>query len=269
MSNLYNVASCRIGLALSGGGLRGIAHIGVLKALAEFGLNPLLIVGTSVGSIIGAGIAAGMGWQDLADMARTVFWPGLLHGSTLEQFCARQFPDSFADLKIPFVVIATALPSKRTVVLKSGRLAPAISASCAVRVLRQPVVLAGERLKDGGFSCVLPSQVCRDSGADFVIASDVWEFSALLRGIGIDPAHRRARAAYPAHYMRAIECTDLLIQPPVPLSSYLLAPGFVDRLIASGEAAARRVLKTNGLASENVQKGHVFYNSHCPPDVGP
>ena len=250
MTKAHN-PSGRIGLALSGGGIRGIAHIGVLKVLAEFGLTPSIVAGTSIGSIIGAGIASGMAWQELAAMARDIFWPSLLHGGSLEQFCARRFPSSFADLKIPFVAIATALPSKRTVALNAGSLAPAISASCAVH-LRRPVLLAGERLKDGGFSCVLPSEVCRELGAEMVIASDVWEFSALLRGCGIGPAHRHARAAYPAHYMRAVRCTDLLIQPRIPLSSYVLAPGFVDRLIASGEAAARRALESAALPDLRV-----------------
>jgi NTE family protein len=268
MSGPFNFASCRIGLALSGGGLRGIAHIGVLKALTEFGIRPSVIAGTSVGSIIGAGIAAGMSWQDLADMARNVFWPSLLHRKSLEQFCAYQFPETFADLKLPFVATATALPAKRTVLLSTGRLAPAISASCAVH-LRRAVVMGGEKLKDGGFSCVLPSQMCRDLGADFVIASDVWEFSALVRGMGITHTHRHAGVAYPAHYLRAVQSTDVLIQPRIPLSSYVLAPGFVDRLIASGEAAARRVMETDGFGRQNVQDGQVFYNGSRPSNVGP
>jgi len=248
----------RIGLALSGGGIRGIAHIGVLKVLAEFGLAPSIVAGTSIGSIIGAGIAAGMDWQELAAMARVVFWPSLLHGRSLERFCARCFPESFADLKIPFVATATAVPSKRTVILNAGKLAPAISASCALHV-RRPVVLAGERLKDGGFSCVLPSEVGRDLGADTVIASDVWEFSALLRAVGIGPKHRRARSIYPEYYMRAVTCTDILIQPRIPLSSYVLAPGFVDRLIASGETAARLALQRDEVEAPSSR---VFLGLH-------
>src|SRR5262245_20350555 len=130
MSEIGYLRSQRIGLALSGGGLRGIAHIGVLKALTEFGLLPTVVVGTSIGSVIGAGIAAGMTWQELAKMAHDVFWPSLLHGKTLEQFCSREFPKSFADLRLPFAAIATALPSKQTVGLKTGTLAFALSASC-------------------------------------------------------------------------------------------------------------------------------------------
>jgi NTE family protein len=267
MSRLYSLESQRIGLALSGGGLRGIAHIGVLKVLAECEIRPSVVAGTSIGSIIGAGIAAGMSWQELAAMARKVFWPSLLHGSALERFCARQFPVNFADLSLPFVATATAVPAKQTVVLRTGRLAPAISASCAVH-LRRPVVIAGKRLKDGGFSCVLPSRVCRDLGAGFVIASDVWEFSAMFRGIGITHRHRLAERVYPPHYMRAVQSSDLLIQPAIPLSSYVLLPGFVDRLIASGEAAARRTLESDACAPPSVKPGNVFYNKQSQPDVG-
>jgi NTE family protein len=243
LPNFHTLGSRRVGLALSGGGIRGIAHIGVLKALSEVGIRPSAVVGTSVGSIIGAGVAAGKSWQDLAELAHNVFWPSLLHGKTLEEFCCRCFPETFADLQLPFAAIATQLPSKKTVTLKTGRLAVAINASCAIRGVRRPVLLDGERLKDGGISRVLPSLTCRELGADFVIASDVWEFSALLRAVGVRHTHRYAHRAYPDHYMCAVGSSDVLIQPAVPLSSYLLVPNFIDRLIDSGETAARRVLR--------------------------
>jgi NTE family protein len=217
LPNFHTLGSRRVGLALSGGGIRGIAHIGVLKALSEVGIRPSAVVGTSVGSIIGAGVAAGKSWQDLAELAHNVFWPS---------------------------AIATQLPSKKTVTLKTGRLAVAINASCAIRGVRRPVLLDGERLKDGGISRVLPSLTCRELGADFVIASDVWEFSALLRAVGVRHTHRYAHRAYPDHYMCAVGSSDVLIQPAVPLSSYLLVPNFIDRLIDSGETAARRVLRS-------------------------
>src|SRR5579863_10638923 len=79
-----------IGLALSGGSVRGIAHIGVMKALTERGIQPDFVVGTSAGSLIGAGIAAGMNWQELRRMAEAVFWPSLLNRGKLEQFCCKQ-----------------------------------------------------------------------------------------------------------------------------------------------------------------------------------
>src|SRR6266852_4659565 len=155
------VGARKIGLALSGGSVRGIAHIGVLKALSEAGIQPAVLAGTSVGSLIGAAIAAGLKWPDILKMAREVFWPGLLNGKRLEQFCAKWLPENFADLQVPFAAIATRVPGGQTVILRAGNLAAAISASCAIRVIRRPVSLNGDRLKDGGMSCVLPSIVCR------------------------------------------------------------------------------------------------------------
>jgi NTE family protein len=217
----------------------------VLKALTEAGIQPVIIAGTSVGSLIGAAIAAGLKWPDILKMAREVFWPGLLNGKRLERFCARWLPANFGDLQLPFSAIATAVPDRQTVILKSGNLAAAISASCAIRGLRRPVSLNGDRLKDGGMSCVLPSTVCRQMGADFVIGSDVWELSALMRGLGVGPTHSHASRFYPRQYMTALRDTDALIQTSVPLIGYLPGPGSIDRLVSAGEAAAHDVdLKT-------------------------
>ncbi len=90
-------------------------------------------------------------------------------------------------------------------------------------------------------SCVLPSIVCRQMGADFVIGSDVWELSALLRGVGVSPTHSHASRFYPRQYMTALRDTDALIQTSVPLIGYLPGPGSIDRLVAAGEAAAHDV----------------------------
>ena len=241
MRELSESKERKIGLALSGGSVRGIAHIGVLKALAESGIQPAIIAGTSVGSLIGAAIAAGLKWPDILQMAREVFWPSLLNGRRLERFCAAWLPQNFEDLRLPFAAIATTVPDGQTVVLNSGKLAPAISASCAIRVLRRPVSLDGNRLKDGGISCVLPSVVCRQMGADYVIGSDVWEFSAILRGLGVTPAHHSASRLYPRQFLLALSNTDTLIQTSVPLIGYLPGPRSIDRLVAAGEAAARNV----------------------------
>jgi NTE family protein len=233
-----------IGLALSGGSVRGIAHIGVIRALAEHGIAPSLVVGTSAGSLIGAGIAAGMDWRELKKMAEAVFWPSLLNGGKLEEFCCRHLPAGFAGLNLPFAPIATTLPGKRTVILRTGKLAPAISASCCLRVVRRPVWMNGEKLKDGGISCVLPSLECRELGADFIIGSDVWEYSAFLRSLRLPHDHRPAQYLYPTHYKEAIRGTDLLVQPDIPITVYVPGMISVDRLIAAGETAMRKALKS-------------------------
>ncbi len=240
MGKLREFRHRKIGLALSGGSVRGIAHIGVIKALTEAGIRPSIVVGTSVGSLVGAAFAAGMNWQEILQMARDVFWPHLLNGRRLEEFCRKWLPESFVDLRVPFAAIATTVHKKQTVVLNSGKLAPAISASCAMRVIRRSVSLGGMRLEDGGTSCVLPSEICRRMGADVVIASDVWEFSALLRGVGVGPAHVHARRVYPRQYMNAVSNTDLLVHTDVPLIGYLPGKRSVDRLFAAGEIAANK-----------------------------
>jgi NTE family protein len=242
--------SKRIGLALSGGAARGLAHIGVVKALDELGIKPAVIAGTSVGSIIGAALAAGMGWREMARMARTVFWPRLLNGRMLENFCAEYLPDTFGQLSRPFAAVATEVPTNKAITMTSGPLPSAISASCALRLLRRPVMRDGFRLKDGGFSCVLPTVACKDMGADVIIASDVWEWSSLMRSLGHSP-HRDGwtRRAYPSHYRSAMSHTDIHIHPYIPARGYVPNASSVDRMIAVGEAATHKALKSLLLAA--------------------
>lgn len=222
--------------------MRGLAHIGIIKALTDAGIRPEVIAGTSAGSLIGAAFAAGMHWEELREMACSVFWPSLLTRSGLERFCSRHLPATFNDLKIPFVAIATALPYKRPLTMSAGPLASALSASCAMRVVRRPVIRNGHRLKDGGIACVLPAAACRNLGAELVIGSDVWELSSALRTLGLDPAHPRTGRAYPAHFRAALRQTDLLIQPDIPAAGYVPGAKAVDLMIEAGERAARRAL---------------------------
>ena len=238
------LSSHQIGLALSGGSVRGLAHIGVIKALNEVGIKPSVVAGTSVGSLVGAAIAAGKDWRDIAEMARAVFWPTLLRASALERFCADHLPHTFADLKLPFTAVSTIVPNNQAISITSGQLTSAISASCAVRLLRRTVVREGLRLKDGGFTCVLPSHACQELGANFVIASDVWEWSSLMRSLGCSPAERDWKTrAYPLHYRFALSHTQLHIHPDIPPTSYLPGSRAVDRMIAVGEGATYRALE--------------------------
>lgn len=245
---LDSLESKRVGLALSGGAVRGLAHIGVIKALHEHGLRPTVVSGTSVGSIIGAAVASGMDWREMAEMARSIFWPRLLHGKSLERFAAEYLPESFASLKLPFAAVATDLGANEPVTINSGPLASAISASCALRVLRRPVVRDGLRLKDGGFTCVLPTAACRELGAEFVIASDVWEWSSLMRTLGCSPADPYwTNRAYPSHYKSALSHTDIHIHPYIPAEGYMPGRAAVERMIAVGEGATHRALESISL----------------------
>jgi NTE family protein len=232
----------RIGVAFSGGAVRGLAHIGVIKVLQEVGIKPAVITGTSVGSIIGAAVSAGMDWRDLAHMARSTFWPRLLHGRSLETFSSRYLPETFEHLETPFAAVATTISSGQPFTITSGALPSAISASCAVRLLRRPVIRDGLKLKDGGFTCVLPTHACRKLGADFVIASDVWEWSALMRSVGCSPS--RTPRIYPSHYRFALSHTDIHIHPEIPVSGYIPGALAVNRMIGVGERAAHAALES-------------------------
>jgi NTE family protein len=241
MSGLDQLRSHRIGLALSGGSVRGIAHIGVAKALADYGIRPSIITGTSAGSLVGAALAAGMSWRQIEQMAQSIFWPRLLHGRTLERFCSKYLPGTFAELEIPFIAIATELPARRVLAIAEGNLASAISASCAMPGVRRAVNRAGKQLKDGGITCVLPSAPCRSLGAEFIIAADVWEVSSLLNEMGIGPDHRWARA--PTRRITTRPCgTPISSSGRASRSGYFSGPQAIQRMIAAGEQAAKQAL---------------------------
>jgi NTE family protein len=231
-------------LALSGGAVRGLAHIGVIKALDEAGIKPAVIAGTSVGSIVGAALAAGMNWREIAEMARSIFWPRLLHGKSLETVAAKYLPPTFDHLKSPFAAVATIVPSNQALTITSGRLSSAISASCAVRLLRGRVRREGLQLKDGGFSCVLPARACRELGAEFIISSDVWEWSSVMRSLGVSPHDQQLNRTYPRHYLSALAHTDIHIHPQIPLAGYVPRSSAVDKMIAVGEQATYRALES-------------------------
>jgi NTE family protein len=231
----------RIGFTFSGGGVRGMAHIGVIKALTERGWRADYVAGTSAGSLIGAGLAAGMDWQALAEMASAVSWPKLLHGARLEKFCRQHLPATFEKLQLPLAVVVTEFPMKRSLTLRQGDLASALNASCALPVIRRAVWREGLKLKDGGYTCVLPAQACRALGADFVFGSDVWELSALFNAVGCDASH----PLFPNHYREAVRQTNCLIQPRIAARDCWPSKAALLRLIAAGEAAVERALSAD------------------------
>ncbi|MFQ3581139.1 MAG: patatin-like phospholipase family protein [Chloracidobacterium sp.] len=231
-----------IGLALSGGGPRGLAHIGVVKALESYGMVPSFIAGTSAGSIVGAMLAAGMSWQEMRAIAASTFWPELFDGKNLERFCAQHLPATFDKLARPFVAVASEWPSRRLVVLREGDLPSAISASCALPGVRRPVIRDGLSLLDGGMACPLPSAPARDLGATYIIASDVLGISSVLRAVGVEPTAPTVRRFFPRHYRQALDAADVLVSPAIPLAGMLPIGSGLDAVIAAGEAATHAML---------------------------
>ena len=176
----------RIALVLGGGAARGFAHVGVIRALEQEKIPIDLIVGTSVGSLIGALYAHEMNsfeleWtafslekDDLLDYALLSASMGPVKGERLEAFVNKKVPvANIESLKIPFSAVATDLNRGTRVVLDRGPLARAIRASCAIPGVFQPVDHQGRLLVDGGVVDNLPVAVAREKGADIVIAVDI------------------------------------------------------------------------------------------------
>ncbi|HEY6307682.1 MAG TPA: patatin-like phospholipase family protein [Candidatus Angelobacter sp.] len=240
-------ASCNgyaLGLALSGGGFRGVAHIGVLRTLVGHGLRPDFVAGTSAGSLIGALYASGKTADEIESVAHQISWPALLRSGRLQEFCRKYLPRTFAELELPFRVAVTALPSWKTVMVDSGELAPALAASCATPYLLHRVRIGANTYTDGGWACVLPAGACRPV-CQRVIGSDVWFRAAVARRSGLSVNGRWAKAAYSKHYLEALRQCDLAIHLRIPSVGMIPSRVGIGRLIASGEAAAKEALETN------------------------
>ncbi len=171
----------RVGLALGGGSTRGMAHVGVISLLEREGIPVDCVAGTSVGSLVGAGYAAGLGAQELLESAHSVRWRdiaglawsrrGFVSLEKLERWMVDILGDlTFADLRVPYAAVTADLATGELVVLKEGRLAPAVRASCSAPGVVTPVEIEGRLLSDGGVLNNLPISVVRELGADVVIA---------------------------------------------------------------------------------------------------
>lgn len=177
----------RVGLALGSGGARGWAHLGVLQALKEKGIQVDFVAGTSMGAVIGAFFAAGR--EDvLRELARDLDWKrlrpffwevslsrsGLTDGrKLLEEFRKMLGLREFRELDLPFRAVATDLDTGGEVVLSSGNLLQAVRASISIPGLFSPVRVGKRLLVDGGLVNPVPVSVAREMGAQIVIGVDV------------------------------------------------------------------------------------------------
>lgn len=172
----------KAGLALSGGGTRGFAHIGVFKALEELGAHFDYVAGTSVGSIMGAMYASCISWQQIRDEAakltkRDIINKLMVIGSdsrNIKRIAERLLGEkTFDDLALPFSAVAVDIQSGDEVVISSGSVADAVAASSSVPVLFTPYKIGGQELVDGGLLNNMPADVCRKMGADVVVSVDL------------------------------------------------------------------------------------------------
>jgi NTE family protein len=181
--------SRRLGLALSGGGARGLAHIGVLRVLDEEGIPISALSGSSMGGLVAAAYATGVSppqleaearrmssLRELAGLVEIIPWRGfLLDHIRVERFLRErlQLDCDFSEVKIPLAVTAVALHGNKLSILTEGSVLQAVRATTAVPGLFAPVRKDGERFVDGGILNNLPVDLLPGLGAQALVAVDV------------------------------------------------------------------------------------------------
>jgi NTE family protein len=263
----------RLGLALSGGGARGLAHIGVLKALEEAGIQPDYLAGTSMGGVIAAAYAAGLKPGEIEEIAAdtsrmrnllrladlSLPQQGIFRGERLFAFFEQHLQRcTFAELQIPLTLIAVDLNTGQEVRLRSGSVTQALRATVSIPGLIAPVVQDGMRLVDGGLLNNLPVDAVRQMGADVVLGVDVdwqnasnWQTLARLKpissmmggliatlGDSLDLLIRQQRA-----YKLQNVALEFLVKPNIPEGVTMLT-GYhrVAELVVQGEEAIQPIL---------------------------
>jgi NTE family protein len=219
-----------IGLVLSGGGARGIAHIGVLKALDELNIHPTVISGTSAGSIIGVLYAMGLSSQDMIDfVGHSSLWKffrfewsagGLSNLNYLkERLIQIGIPPNFEDLQKKLYVTATNLTKGKTEIFHEGPLLDTILASCSIPLVFKPVIINGDRYADGGILNNLPASA---------IISKVHR----ILGVNVIPLSGNDDKDYQSSVQVAQRCFELFMnantQPELVACDFVIEPKVQD-----------------------------------------
>jgi NTE family protein len=243
----------KIGLALGSGGARGFAHLGVLKVLEEEGIPISYIAGSSIGALVAALYASGLGLDRLYKLAKsfrrndfidlTIPKMGLISGKRITEFIRLLTKGKpIEELEIPIAIVATDLQTGKKVVFRQGDVARAVRASISIPGIFVPAEIDGRLLVDGGVVDRVPVSVVREMGADMVIAIDVSPlnvngeissiFDVILQSLDILQdeivSHRRLSS-------------DVMIRPRLEQYSSR-AFTHVEEIIAAGEQEARKDL---------------------------
>jgi len=269
----YNRPS--IGLVLSGGGARGLAHIGVLRVLEREGIPVKYLAGTSMGGLIAAGYASGMSSYDLEEVARVAVQkrhmlrmmdPGLPNGGVIRgqgilKFYKQLFGEkTFSDLRLPLAVVAVDLNTYQEVVLKTGSVAMALRATTSLPGVFMPLMMNGMKLTDGGVLNNLPVDAAQSMGAERIIAIDIamndhhwigrwmaghhWVPKGVTQTLEvIDDTIYALRIAEQRHKLQHFP-PDVLISPDLPGNvNTFVGYSQVSELIEAGERATENYLQ--------------------------
>ncbi|HXT10685.1 MAG TPA: patatin-like phospholipase family protein [Candidatus Angelobacter sp.] len=191
------IGHCRIGLALSAGGAKGLAHIGVIQVMEENGIEVDVIAGSSMGAYVASVWAMGCDGKEMEKLAREIegrwgvwklidpaFPPrkGFIRGEAVIERLRRTLGDAhFSDLVRPLRIVATDLNTLDRVIFCTGEVTKAVHASAAIPGVCVPVEIDGETYIDGGVAEPLPVDVLSEMGVDQIIAVNALPPSAFLR----------------------------------------------------------------------------------------
>ncbi len=243
----------KLALVLSGGAALGYAHMGVIKVLRENHITLDLIVGTSIGAIVGGNIAAGIPVDKLIAEARgislfklfdfKIMGLGFFSWNKTEAFLRGNLDHiTFRDLKIPFAAVATDLYSGKKVVLGSGDVVTAMLASASIPGIYTPVKIDGHLLIDGGIVEDLPVPTAKKLGAEHIIAVDVHH--PLIKNSIKTPFDVIRQAIYITqqnHVDKLEQNADIVIRPDLHELSYMNFDD-VEKGVETGAKSARAAL---------------------------
>jgi NTE family protein len=212
-------------LVLSGGGARGFAHIGALIGLAELGINPIAISGTSAGSLVGAFIADGFQPKEIKEIFEKHKFKKSLHFSNLKAgiFTSDSIHEiisknirskNIEDLKMPFFVTATNLLNGDRIVFNSGPIIERVVASCSIPILLPPVYIDNVPYVDGGVTSNLPVEPFIPKDKTKIIGINVNPISPYSSETGIiDTVDRTIQLCLKENVMRNASSCDVFIEP--------------------------------------------------------
>lgn len=227
---LFDRKPYKIGIALSGGGIKGLCHAGVLKALEEQGVRPDIISGVSAGAVVGALYADGYTPDEIALLFEDISFRnmtkiripdgGFFKTDIFQKFLTEKLrAKTFEELKIPLRVVATNLDKGQSTIFSRGKLVEPIVASCCVPVLFSPKIINGVHYVDGGVLKNFPVSTIRDDCEKVIGINASPMVADKYKPSIINVATRSYHFMFKANILHDKELCDLLIEP-VDMGNY-------------------------------------------------
>ena len=247
----------RVALVLSGGSALGFAHIGVIKVLLEYGVPIDMVVGTSMGGLVGAVFASGMSVDDMTKLAckfrKINFFDfnfntsGIFSGRGMMRTICKFLPNKdIRDMDIKYACVSCDLMTERQVVITSGNIRDAIRCTVSIPGFFVPMFNGDEVLVDGGVINNLPDDVAKKMGADIIISCDVLKNCKMLDV----PSSIFETLVYSMNTLSKTmqrykgSCSDIILEPDLTgLTHMSFGRASTLELISRGEDIARKNIK--------------------------